>query len=136
MVLIVHFSLRKWFYDRYILKFGWIVYAMSVIAVFVSLFLLLGGKIWSLWMAGFIYLAWAVYGYVVEYMKKIPWRNPIRWSLFVPYVFLYLVTIMFYWWPLGIVSRPLWYAYAVLFVISIILNITSHRSIKDISQLG
>lgn len=109
---------------------------MSVIAVFVSLFLLLGGKIWSLWMAGFIYLAWAVYGYVVEYMKKIPWRNPIRWSLFVPYVFLYLVTIMFYWWPLGIVSRPLWYAYAVLFVISIILNITSHRSIKDISQLG
>jgi hypothetical protein len=43
-----------------------------------------------------------------------------------PYVFLYLATVMFYWWPLGLLSRPLWIIYAVLFVIATILNITSH----------
>jgi len=126
-VLIVHFSLRKWAFDRYTLKFGWIVYAMSIPAVVVSLLLLLGGKTWSLWMGGFIYLVWAVYGYAVEYVKRIQWRNPIRWPIFGPYVFLYLATIMFYWWPLGLVSRPLWYVYAVLFIISTTLNVTSHK---------
>lgn len=135
-VLIVHFSLRRWAFDRYILKFGWIVYAMSIPAVVVSLSLPLGDKTWSLWMGGFIYLVWAVYGYSVEYVKTIQWRNPIRWPIFGPYVFLYLATIMFYWWPLGLISRPLWYVYAVLFVISTTLNVTSHRGSKDHSQLG
>ena len=133
-VLIVHFSLRRWAFDRYILKFGWIVYAMSIPAVVVSLLLLLGGQTWSLWMGGFIYLVWAVYGYKVEYVKKIQWRNPIRWPIFGPYVFLYLATIMFYWWPLGLVSRPLWYVYAVLFIISTTLNVTSHKGSRDLSQ--
>jgi len=133
-VLIVHFSLRRWAFDRYILKFGWIVYAMSIPAIVVSLFLLLGDKTWSLWMGGFIYLVWAVYGYSVEYVKRIQWRNPIRWPIFGPYVFLYLATIMFYWWPLGLISRPLWYVYAVLFIISTTLNVTSHKGSKDRSQ--
>ena len=134
VILIVHFSLRKWVFDRYIQKFGWIVYAMCVPAVIVSLFLLLGGQSWFMWMSGFIYLVWAVYGYTFEYVKRIHWRNPIRWSIFGPYVFLYLATIMFYWWPLGFISRPLWYVHAVLFVISTVLNVTSHRGSKDHSQ--
>lgn len=133
-VLIVHFALRRWAFDRYTLRFGWIVYAMSIPAVVVSLILLVEGTTWSLWVGGFIYLVWAVYGYTVEYVKRIQWRNPIRWPIFGPYVFLYLATIMFYWWPLGLVSRPLWYVYAVLFIISTTLNVTSHKGSKDGSQ--
>jgi len=34
---------------------------------------------------------------------------------------------MFYWWPLGLLWRPLWYVQAVLFVISTVLNAASHR---------
>lgn len=133
-VLIVHFSLRKWAFDRYTLKFGWIVYAMSIPAVVLSLILLVEGMTWSLWVGGFIYLVWAVYGYTVEYVKRTQWRNPIRWPIFGPYVFLYLATIMFYWWPLGLVSRPLWYVYAVLFVISTMLNVTSYRGSNEEPQ--
>ena len=126
-ILIVHFSLRKWVFDRYIQKFGWIVYALGVPAVIVSLILLAGSMTWSLWIGGFIYLVWAVYGYSIEYVRKIQWRNPIRWPIFGPYIFLYLITVMFYWWPLGLVSRPLWYVCAILFVISTTLNVTSHK---------
>lgn len=133
-VLIAHFSLRKWAFDRYIRKSGWLVYAMSIPAVVVSLILLVGGMTWSLWIGGFIYLVWAVYGYSVEYVRRIQWRNPIRWPIFGPYVFLYLATIMFYWWPLGSLSRLLWYVYAVSFVISTALNITSHRGSQDLGQ--
>jgi hypothetical protein len=89
--------------------------------------LLLNGKAWSLWLGGVIYLVWAIYGFAVEYIKKIQWRNPIRLPIFGPYVFLYLAAVMFYWWPLGLISKPLWYVYAVLFIASTTLNITSHK---------
>jgi hypothetical protein len=116
------------------MRYGWIVYALGVSAVVVSILLLLGGKTWSLWIGGFIYLIWGIYGYTGEYAKGIHWWNPIHWPIFGPYVFLYLATIMFYWWPLGLVSRPLWYVYAVLFIVSTTLNVTSHKGSKDRSQ--
>jgi len=127
VILIVHFSLRKWAFEGYIRRFGWIVYALSILAAVVSLILFVGDMTWSLWVGGFLYLVWATLGFVVEYVARIRWRNPIRWSIFGPYVFLYLATVMFYWWPLGNIGKPLWYAYAVLFVVSTALNVTSHK---------
>ena len=110
IVLIIHFLLRKWFFDIYIMQYGWIVYALSVPAAIVSIILLLNGKNWSLWLGGFLYLAWAIYGYTVEYVKGIQWRSPIHWPVFGTYLFLYLATVMFYWWPLALVKKPLWFA--------------------------
>jgi len=133
VVLIVYFALRKWRFD-FCMRYGWMVYALSVPAAVVSVLLVLGGKTWSLWSGGFVYLIWAIYGYVVEYVKGIQWRNPIRWPVFGPYVLLYLATTMLYWWPLGLISRPLWYVYAVLFIVSTTLNATSHKGPEDRSQ--
>jgi hypothetical protein len=124
--LIVHFALRKWCFEGYIVKFGWLFYVLSVPAMVISVILLLGGKPWYLWVGGFLFFTWGIFGFVVEYVSKISWRNPIHWPIFGPYVTLYLATSMFYWWPLGRFGRPLWYVYAVLFVVSTILNVTSH----------
>ena len=126
LILIIHFSLRKWRFNL-ATRHGWIVYALSIPAAAISFFLILDGMIWSFWLAGFLYLAWASYGYIVEYRKKIEWRNPIRWSVFGPYIFLYLATVMFYWFPLALIDKSLWYAYAALFVISTFLNVASHK---------
>ena len=126
IVHIVHFALRKRFFESYTIKIGWIVYALSIPAVVISIVLLLGGKTWSFWLGGFLFPVFAAYGYRVDYVKKIQWRNPLRLSIMFPYVFLYLGTVMFYWWPLALLSRPLWVVFAVLFVIGTILNVTSH----------
>ena len=40
-------------------------------------------------------------------------------------------TCMFYWFPLALVSKPLWYVYAVLFIVSTLLNVTSHQEAED-----
>jgi hypothetical protein len=96
VILIIHFSLRKWHFDL-AMRFGWIVYALSIPAATLSIFILLGGKSWYLWLSGFIYLIWAIYGYTVEYVGKIQWRSPIRWPISGPYVTLYLAAVMFYW---------------------------------------
>ncbi len=127
LVLIVHFALRKWAFRRYTWKFGWIVYALSIPAVVISLVLLSGGKSFSLWLAGFIFLLWSIYGYRIDYVQQVRWRNPVNWRIGGPYVTLYLATIMFYWWPLGLINRTLWFVYAGLFVLSTWLNITSHH---------
>jgi hypothetical protein len=95
IILIIYFALRKWRFDI-AMRYGPIVYALSIPAVAISIILLVGGKMWSLWLGGFIYFAWAVYGYFVDNVRKIQWRDPIRWQVFGPYVFLYLATVMFY----------------------------------------
>jgi len=127
IILIIYFALRKWRFDI-AMQYGPIVYALSIPAVAISIILLFGGKTWSLWLGGFIYFAWAVYGYFVDYVRKIQWRDPIHWQVFGPYVLLYLATVMFYWWPLAHIRRPLWYVYATLFIISTMLNVTSHKN--------
>lgn len=127
LFLIVHFALRKWCFEI-AMRYGPIVYALSIPAAVVSILLLLGGMSWSFWLGGFLFLVWAGFGYIVEYLMGISdWRSPVRWPVLIPYVFLYLGTVMFYWWPLANISRPLWYIYAVLFIIATVLNVTSHK---------
>jgi hypothetical protein len=47
---------------------------------------------------------------------------------------LYLATIMFYWWPMAQIGRALWYAQAALFVLSTVLNLTSHKRPEEHDQ--
>lgn len=124
--LIVLFTIRKSNLDL-ILQYGWVFYLLCIPAVIVSVLMLRGGKEWSFWAGGFIFLIWAIFALIVEYGLKLhQWRNPIIWSILVPYVVLYLGTIMFYWFPVGILNRTLWYIYGVLFALGTYFNITSH----------
>ena len=123
--LIVLFAIRKTNLEL-ILKHGWVFYLLCIPAVMVSIIMLRNGKGWSFWIGGFIFLVWAIFGYLVEYRLGLKWRNPIVLSILVPYVLLYLGTTMFYWFPLGILGRPLWYLYGVLFALGTYLNISSH----------
>ena len=126
IILIVHFALRKPFFESYTVKFGWIVYALCIPAAIISVILLRGGKSWSFWLGGFLFVVFAAFGYWVDYVAQIQFRNLFQLSIGIPYIFLYLATVMFYWWPLWPISRLLWFIYAILYVIATILNIGSH----------
>jgi hypothetical protein len=126
IVFIIHFAVRKPFFESYTMKFGWIVYALCIPAAVISIILLRGGKSWSFLLGGFLFVVYAAFGYWVDYVAQIQFRNPLRLSILFPYVSIYLATVMFYWWPVGLLSRPLWFVYAILFVIATVLNITSH----------
>ncbi|WP_394771356.1 hypothetical protein [Lacisediminihabitans sp.] len=128
--LVVHFAVRRWRFDTAVRQ-GWVIYVMSVPAVLVSSILLLEGKEWWLWLGGVFFFFWAVFGFTVEYLAEVQWRDPIRWSIFVPYMLLYLGISMSYWWPLARIWPPLWYAIGVLFVVATVLNVASHRAPSD-----
>lgn len=130
LALIAHFALRKWAFAT-AMRFGPLIYALCIPATIVSVALWVGGKPWYLWAAGFIYTAWAVYGYTVEYILHIDWRQPVRWGVLIPYVTLYLASMMFYWWPLATIEQTLWYVYVALFVISTVLNVISHKGPEE-----
>lgn len=130
LVLIVHFAARRRAFDA-AMRYGLLVYALAIPALALSVAQFDAGKPWYLWPAGFLYAGWALFGYTVEYVRRIEWREPIVWPIFVPYVALYLATVMFYWWPLARLDRPLWFVYGGLFVLATILNVTSHRRPAD-----
>lgn len=131
IILIVHFAMRKWRFEA-AMRWGPLVYALGIPAAVVSTILLLGGMNWVFWLGGLLYLVWAIYGYTVEYVRQIEWRSPMRWLIGGPYLILYLATVMFYWWPLGLIEKPLWYAYALFFLASTILNLTSHKRPQEL----
>lgn len=126
IILIAHFAVRKPFLESYTVPYGWIVYALCIPAAILSILLLRGGKSWPFWLGGFFFVVFTAFGYWVDYVAQIQFRNPVRFSIALPYVLLYLATVMFYWWPIGLLSRPLWFVYTLLFVIATVLNITSH----------
>lgn len=125
IALILHFAVRRLAFDT-AMRFGPLVYALGLPALLLSVAQIAAGQPWYLWLAGLLCAAWALFGYYVEYVRRIEWRDPIHWPVFAPYVTLYLAAIMFYWWPLATFSRPLWFVYAALFVVATILNVTSH----------
>ena len=126
IVFIIHFAIRKALLESYTFKYGWVVYALCIPAAVISIILLRGGKLWIYWIAGFLFLIFSGFGYWIDYVMKIQFRNPLRVDVAIPYVVLYLAMVMFYWWPLGNLSRPLWFVFGILFVIGTILNIASH----------
>jgi hypothetical protein len=69
VVLTIHFALRRWRFAT-AMRYGPLVYALSVPAAAISIVLLMGGKTWSLWLGGFLYLVWALFGFAVEYVRE------------------------------------------------------------------
>lgn len=126
IALIIHFAVRRWAFDTAV-RFGPAVYALGIPALALSVAQITAGKSWTLWLAGVLCAVWSLFGYYVEYVRRIDWRSGGHAAVFAVYIFLYLATVMFNWWPLVNLYRPLWYVYAVLFILATILNVTSHR---------
>ena len=134
-VLIFHFTMRKLRFDVAI-QYGPLVYGLSVPIALTSLYLLLSDMKWPFWIGGVLYLAWAIFGYLVEYSMKIRWRRPIYWPVFIPYIGLYLAMTMFYWWPLALIHKFLWVIYAALFITNTLLNLSSHKRCLNKANQG
>jgi hypothetical protein len=126
VVLIVHFGLRKWAFEAYSRPYGWLVYALGIGGLILAILLMRDGQPWWIWLGPVLQVIWSAYGLWVEYARGLSWRNPPLWSIMGPYLTLYLGTVVFYWWPLARLWRPLWFVYAGLFVIATVLNLGSH----------
>jgi hypothetical protein len=107
-------------------KWGWIVYALGVPSLGLSLWFFAAGQPWYHGLAYVLFTAWAAFGATVDIIRPVEWRSPIRASVFVPYLILYIATQFAFWIPLWFISTAYWFVYAVLYTLSTILNTASH----------
>jgi hypothetical protein len=124
-VLVAYFAARRWV-PRGAERYGWLAYAFAEFGLPLGVWLLLDGQSWRLWVGPILLALWAALGAVVDLWRRIEWRTPIRWGVFVPYVALYFWAQMFLWWPLWNTWRAAWACFLVLFVVNTALNIQGH----------
>ena len=107
-------------------RYGWLAYAFAGLGLPVGLWLFAAGAPWQLFTGPILLAVWAAFGAWADRLARVEWRRPVRWSVFAPYVILYLAAQMFLWWPMWDRWLAGWLAYLGLFVINTALNIGGH----------
>ena len=125
ILLISNFAAFRW-KPRLQQQWGWIIYAAALIALPLGILFWVNGQAWYWWLAFMLYTIWAVFGFVVDILRPINWRIPIRWPIFLPYLILYIATQFAFWIPLWFVWPGFWILYAVLYIFNTVLNISTH----------
>jgi len=133
-LLIFNFATLKW-KPHIQRKWGWIVYASGLISLPLAIAFWASGQAWYFWLAFTLFTIWAMFGYVIDILRPINWRDPIRWQIFIPYLGLYISAQFAFWIPLWFIWPGYWIIYAVLYMMSTALNISEHfRSNKTASR--
>jgi hypothetical protein len=125
-ILLLFFAGRRWRLaaaERY----GWIAYAFGALGAALGIWLFFAGASWRLFAGPLLYAVWAAFGAWADLVRRNEWRwQPIRWSIFGPYLVLYLAAQMFLWWPLWNTWRTGWVTYLVFFIANTALNMSTH----------
>ena len=131
VLLIINFVARNWkpSLER---KHGWLLYTMvGTLGVILGILFLAGDQPWYIVAAPLVNSIWAAFGYYVDTYRQISWRSPPRWSVFIPYVGLFMVSQFFFWIPLWYIGLEYWIAYGAMYFINTALNIYSHRKTES-----
>jgi hypothetical protein len=132
-LLIFNFVTLKW-KPAIQQKYGWIVYAAGLIAFLLGILFWVNKQAWYFWLAFALFTTWALFGYIIDILRPVNWREPIRWQIFIPYVILYISAQFAFWIPLWFIGLKYWIIYAVLYTISTALNISTHFRPKKITS--
>jgi hypothetical protein len=132
-LLIFNFVTLKW-KPAIQQKYGWIVYAAGLIAFLLGILFWVNKQAWYFWLAFALFTTWALFGYIIDILRPVNWREPIRWQIFIPYVILYISAQFAFWIPLWFIGLEYWIIYAVLYTISTALNISTHFRPKKITS--
>lgn len=124
-VLLVYFAARRW-WPRIADTYGWLAYGFGAIGFAVGAGIAFEGGSWRLYAGPLLFAAWAAFGVWADLLARTVWRRPVRWSVFGPYVTLFLAAQMFLWWPMWDDWRAGWAVYLVLFVCNTGLNLAGH----------
>ena len=125
IMLVASFAARNW-KPSIEEKWGWLVYGLGLPASILGVLFLLNDQPWYYWTATLLFTIWAAFGYVVDIVLRVKWRNPAKRSIFIPYVVLFVSSLLAFWVPLWFIWPVLWIVYALLYATHTTLNMYSH----------
>ncbi len=126
VLLILNFAARNW-KPEIERTYGWIIYALGAPSVVLAALMLVEERPWYFVLPPFLYFIWAIFGYVVDLWRPTAWRNPPRWGIFVPYVGLFVSSLLLFWGSMWSIGNSYWIAFGAMYAIHTIFNIFSHR---------
>ncbi|MCU0521698.1 MAG: hypothetical protein MUF84_13530, partial [Anaerolineae bacterium] len=98
-------------------RFGWLVYTLLVVGGLTLAIVLTVRHVPTNFVIGpWLLVAWAAFGLIVDPILKIPWRDPPRLAIFIPYVAGYTVTLFGFLFPMWDLGKGWGIAYTVLCV--------------------
>jgi len=105
---------------------GRLVYALGALALLLAAAFAVAGAPWYHVLAFVLYAAWAAFGASVDLIRPTQWREPQRWGIVVPYVFLLVAALFALWIPLWYIDWNAWLAFGSLYAIHTVMNLASH----------
>jgi hypothetical protein len=109
---------------------GRLVYGLGAVAALLAVAFLVAGQPAHLVLALALYAAWSAFGAWVDLVRPVPWREPSRLSIVVPYAVVLTAALIALWVPLWWFGPRPWAAFGVLFGVHTILNAASHRAAR------
>jgi len=125
-LLVINFTARYW-KPELERNYGWIIYALGLPSLILGILMLVDSRPWYFVVPPLLFSVWALVGYRVDVWHPAEWRNPPRWSIFIPYVALFMGSLLLFWFSMWYVDSIYWIAFGLMYVIETILNIYSHR---------
>ncbi len=126
LVLLAFFAAHRWRPSAEAM-IGRIVYGLGVVALVLAVSFGVAGQPWYLVLAFGLYATWTALGAWIDIVRPIPWRQPPRWPILLPYAALLIAALLAFWIPMWWVDRRLWVAFGVLYAAHTTLNILAHR---------
>jgi hypothetical protein len=125
-LLIINFAARNWKPELERI-YGWIIYALGAPSVVLGALMFVDDQPWFFVVPPFLFFIWAMFGYIVDLWRPAAWRNPPRWSIFVPYVGLFAASLLLFWGSMWYIGTIYWIGFGVMYAVQTGLNIYSHR---------
>ena len=88
---------------------GYVIIALAVPAAVALVAFLLAGAGWLYWAGPAVYLAFVVFEVIVDYVRPVEFRSPMRKSILVPYLVLFFGAILLMGLPMFYLDRRLWF---------------------------
>lgn len=131
VILIADFAARVW-KPALELRWGWLIYALVGIAgLLLGVLLVVNRLPWYLAAGPLLLAIWAALGYAVDIWRPVNWRNPPRWSIFIPYVGLYVTALLIMWVSMWFIGLAYWIAFGATYAAHTGLNIYSHFKLRQ-----
>ncbi|MFX1418166.1 MAG: hypothetical protein ACFE9N_04505 [Promethearchaeota archaeon] len=78
---------------------------LSIPTIIITIINIIFQREWWFWIFPLLFLIFIIFEFIIDYVKKIEFRNPRNKKILVPYLILYYISIILMWgltWALGI----------------------------------
>lgn len=108
-------------------QLGYVMIALAVPAALALVVFVRASAGWLLWVGPAVYISFIALMVVVDYLRPVEFRSPMRKSILVPYLVLFFGAILLMGLPMFYLDRRLWFVTVVTTVLLLVSMVVAMR---------